>query len=435
MAWYDFIGDVFDWFDDNDWATDALGAILQNQLRDAPELDYEKLKEMAAQNALIQSPDQNTPTMISNWTVDPKTGERRQDLSYRPQFQALLDSLVNRAGNPIETYRAPSAMTEGLLGARINTLNKQSGLPEINYRRATFPTRPGIGGSVPGSTPPPTNPPPSGPVGPGNHPIHPPPNETGTNEDDQSTGGPGPAGNHGGYDPFDPSWDNAELIRDLTDRYSNYLRDSTGNFRPGSAPPQSFNDWLNENIGDNWHQGGEAEGWLLRNSDKIGKWLGRFAGLVSGIPGLGNVGEWLGNQALETYFQAHPGLVLSNPMQNPPADPLQGLWDSVANRNDPTIGVEGRSEIPLPARNAADAPGAQTGSTYGREGIGVGSRYGGRLGDSVFGGVWGDNYNGFRDSRDFASHAREIMQDEGLTWAEAVQRLINGTTGEDQRTP
>lgn len=215
MAWYDFIGDAWDWFSDSDTAQDIFGAIAQQALWDSPEFDYEKAMEMAIKQAMIDSPDQFTPTMISDWTVDPETGERTQNLSYRPEFQGLLDMLVQRAGSPKDTYRAPEAMTGDLLGARMNTLLGQSGLPSVNHQRATFPTYPGTSydsfGGNEGEDPEMSSP--DAGTGQGGSRI--PGTETG--HESPAVGGGYRGMGDTGYDPADPSMDQQALIRDLID--------------------------------------------------------------------------------------------------------------------------------------------------------------------------------------------------------------------------
>lgn len=364
MGWFDdllggagdILGDVWDWFDDSDFAQDALGAILQQTLYDSPELDYDKIMEMAVQQALIDSPDQNTPTMTSTWDVDPETGKRTQNLAYRPEFQGLLDMLVQRAGSPKDTYRAPAGMTEDLLGSRMNHLLGQSGLDPVEHQRFQFPQYPtttfggdSFSGDVDEESDP-SGPATFGPRGPGN--------ETGDENPPVGGGYQGPG--RDGYDPFDPSWENGQLIRDLTSRY--------GDYASGTDSPMGFNDWLNDNIGDNWNQGGDAEAWLLRNSDDIGKWLGRMIGSAAGIPGGGFIGDWLGDRALELYFQSNPDLVLSSPA-DVPGSPLDDFFDEV-DENDPSTWGEGQSPIDRGGRDAWDAVG--THRTGGRTGYGVG---------------------------------------------------------------
>lgn len=444
MAWYDWIDNVFDWFDDNDWAQDLVGAIGQQAFFDKPEIDYEKLREMAAQNALIQSPDQNTPTMISDWTVDPKTGERKQVLSYKPEYQALLDSLVNRASTPFETYRAPESMTTGLLGARINTLNKQSGLPEVSHTRATFPTRQAVNFGSFGGSPAPSGPGSNGPPGPGpgNHPSHPPPHENDDNEDDQSTGGPGPAGPNGGYNPYDPSFDNENLIRDLIDR---------GYMQPG----QSFNDvdwgsvFSDQNLefiekwGDNkivrfflgrlipfGGVGAQIASYFAgRELDqRAGQNLSDFDNRQWGSYDTGGIGtEDFSDSYWEELLGQTPGV---NPQTGARLGEAGGMPGATQNWDDIMRSFQ-------PERNAADNPGAQTGTNYGREAFGVGSRYGGRLGDSVFGGAWSDNYNGYSDSGEYAREVRQVMQEQGLSWGDAQIYLakIHGSGDARRRGP
>lgn len=450
MAWYDFIGDVFDWFDDNEWAQDIVGAGAQAAFFDKPELDYEKLKEMAAQNALIQSPDQNTPTMISNWTVDPKTGERKQDLTYRPEFQALLESLTRKAGTPFETYRAPTSMTEGLLGARINTLNKQSGLPEVSHSRFQFPTRTAVGGTGSGGTgpnpTPPSGPGPGGPPGPGpgNHPVHPPPNETGTNEDDQSTGGPGPAGNHGGYDPFDPSFDNENLIRDLIDGgymqpgqnlgdvdWNAVFSDDNLAFVEKWAGNRFIQLLLNKLIPFGGTGAKIAAYFAGRELDqRAGENLSDFDNREWGSFDTGGIGQGdFSDSYWEQLLGNAPGV---NPDTGARLGEAGGMPGATQNWDDIMRGLQpGRDHTP------ADF---NTGQNFGREAFGVGSRYGGRLGDSVIGGGLGDNYNGFSDSGDFAAAVRDYARENGVSWGEAADALtrlmmLKTSTGSEKAAP
>lgn len=441
MAWWDFIGDVWDWFEDSDTAQDIVGSLLQQSMFDKPELDYAKLKEMAVQQALIDSPDQNTPTMISDWTVDPKTGARTQNLSYRPEFQGLLDSLVGRVNSPKTPYRAPESMTGGLLGSRINTLETQSGLPLSQHQRGVFPEITGFSMGPSGPSGPPTGNPPSGPAGngpgAGNPPGHVNPNEP--PHEDPPNGGPGPAGNHGGYDPFDSSFDNQNLIRDLVDRgymqpgqgfgdvdWDSVFSDGNLEFVEKWGDNKIVKFFLNKLIPGGGVASDIASWFAGRELDqRAGQRLSDFDNRQWGSFDTGGIGQ---GDFSDSYWQdllgKTPGV---NPRTGARLGEAGGMPGATQNWNDIMREL-------TPPRDVTDMPGFQTGNNYGREAFGTGSRYGGRLGESVFGGGMGDNYSGFSGSRDFASAVREFMQNEGLTWSEAVRRLI-AVPGEDQRTP
>ncbi len=241
------VGDVWDWFEGSDTAQDILGSVLQKSLWDQPELDYDKIMEMAVKQALIDSPDQYTPTMASTWEVDPTTGKRVQNVQYRPEFQGLLDMLVNEAGTLQDTYRAPTGMTEGLLGSRMNHLLGQSGMAPVDHQRYQFPTREPAGGTDSFGVEDDESEP-SSPAGPGSVRVGP-----GINPGPRDSNAPG-GGYRGpgdtGFDPNDPSADQQGLIRDLIDRGYMNPGQSIGDVDWGEVFSDDNLEWL-EKWGDN----------------------------------------------------------------------------------------------------------------------------------------------------------------------------------------
>lgn len=392
MAWSDWIdaaGSVWDWFEGSDTAQDLVGAGLQAWLYDQPELDYDKLMEMAIKQATIDSPDQFTPTMTSQWTVDPETGKREQNLQYRPEFQSLLDMLVQRAGSPKETYRAPEGMTTDLLGSRMNHLLGQSGLDAVDHQRFQFPeyayadfSGMGSGGTPNTGTPGTTNP-------------HTPPPGANDNEEEQTPVGGGFENQGDGFNQdgdgfagmFGPSYDEWMVRNDLINRGPN-----ANDFGSGPAPDQgSFTDWLDNNIGTNWRNGTPFESWVIENSDDLGKWAGRIIGAATDLPAGGKIGEWVAGLLEEAYFRANPNLALSNPA-DPGTIPPDGMDELIAALNqitNETAGVDGTeqsSPIPTPA---APRPPVGQGQTYGNQGIGTGTWSGVSPGGSTYGGTGG----------------------------------------------
>jgi len=338
MAWwdkvFDIVGNVADWFDDSDNAQDILGATLQKLLYDAPEMDYDKLIEMAIKQAEIDSPDQYTPTMTSLWEVDPETGKRTQNLAYKPEFQSLLNMLVQRAGSPKDTYRAPTGMTEGLLGARMNTLLRQSGKPEVDHKRFEFPegiyadfgdifnSPPSGNAPPPGNTPPPSNntPPPNTP--PANN--VPPPvvaqpggEQGGADQIGSSNGFPnysGPVGSGGAA-----GWTNYDILQN----------GFPTSFPGGGSGPISPNDpfsWLPDELQP--LEPGSLEGieWAER-AGLIGRGAGTVVGAATGIPGLGSAGDWIGDMLGENYFNNH---VFQSPADIPPTE-LMRILDAISD--------------------------------------------------------------------------------------------------------
>lgn len=393
MAWTDWfddvagwLGDAWDWFDDSDTAQDILGAILQGTLYDNPELDYDKLMEMAIKQATIDSPNQYTPTMTSEWTVDPETGERTQNLQYRPEFQSLLNMLVQRAGSPKDTYRAPTGMTEGLLGSRMNHLLAQSGQDPVNHQRFQFPEYPyaDFSGMFQPSTPnTPNTPTPQGPRAPNVNPNEPGDEDTVVGGGYEQIGDGFNQNGDGFAGQFDPSFDQRGVVDDLVNRGPN-----ANDFGSGTAPDQGFLDWLDNNIGPNWRNGTPFESWVIENSDSLGKWAGRIIGAAADIPGGGQIGQWIAGQLEELYFQAHPNLALSNPADIPPGgmDELINALNQITNQTAGVDGTEQSSPIPPPV---APRPPVGQGNTYGPTAVGTGTWSGVSPSGGTYGGAGG----------------------------------------------
>lgn len=124
----DLAGSALDYLDDNEW----LGNTITRLIAENPELDYDKILELAVQEATLNAPNVYTPQGTTTTTFDPETNQPTITKTYTPEIQALYEMLVGNAGAPIDTYHAPDSF-QPMLGKYINDREDHMGLPNTTY--------------------------------------------------------------------------------------------------------------------------------------------------------------------------------------------------------------------------------------------------------------------------------------------------------------
>jgi len=322
MGWLDYLGDFFGVGEDGwgtfgelagsavDWLSDEDNAWFLKSLTDLafeyPELDYDKLMEMAVNQARINSVDVNSPSGTVRWDIDPETGKRTVTQRYSEQVQPLFDMLVRQAGAPITAdsyYRNPQGMGETMLGYLQDQWMTGHGLEPQGYTRPIF-TREGVQFPATSGNPP------------------------------DNTGGP-PDNTGGNQNDFPDRYDN---LRDRANWWMGRVNSDWWDRIGSHNPPEQIEgnegdeeDGFNETLNELFDEFQVADGfreWAMANSDTIGRALGvagGLAGWATGLPGLGR-----GLKALEQRWvdwQYANGYTLQNPADVPPSELDQWISD------------------------------------------------------------------------------------------------------------
>lgn len=372
-SWLDLGKSALDWLNENEWAGDLSGYLIRRGLAgDAPEVDYEKLKQLLIQESVMNSPDQNTPTMSSRWVVDPKTGKRVQDVTYSAAIQPLFDMLVNHAGAKVDTYHAPSSLTGPVMGKYINDREQHMGLPQSDYE----PWKPTDDWWSPGS----------GEPNPGNGSPAPGPADNGPD-------GSGPRGGGGGGGGINPN----ENTGDPTPTRTNPAGNQQGLIQDliaGGYMPEGSTDYG----AVNWEELFKSDRWLEIIEKYAGnKWIQRAVGAFAPNVKLGmQVAAGLSGRALNrrsggrlSDFENTQWGSWDSP--TPGNEGFSGnYWDKLLGpgagaARDPNFGGKGMpgasgtpdETVDWFSRGPSGSPSAPFGNTVGGQGMGQGSPMGG----------------------------------------------------------
>jgi hypothetical protein len=134
MSWWSAIsgiaGNVLDWFGDNEWAGDLATEGIRKLTYDEPEIDWDKLMELAKAETIMNTPNMQNEFGYSRAVMDPETGQMTINSGMSPELLGLVNTMVGDMANPIETYRNPFGGTGGVMEKMMNARERFTGAPE-----------------------------------------------------------------------------------------------------------------------------------------------------------------------------------------------------------------------------------------------------------------------------------------------------------------
>jgi hypothetical protein len=297
------IAGIWDDVDDEPAFWDAIAKYIEGR----PELDYDKIMEMAVTQANLNRPDVETPFGRVTTDRDPKTGESVTRQEYTKDVQGLAEMLTRNAGADINPYAAPDSMRGQMLGGLMNDRETHMGLPLSEWTAPDF-SREGA----------------RDPVG----------NYWDREDDDEESDPAGKPFNRVGEGPSwedyygDRNWEARDL--EQINQMADFFDWSQRQGHDWSSSDWNINDALNEYSPDDSQLEGSDppawKQWIIENAPGLGAFIGRVGGAIAGVPGGATVGRWIASYFVDNYWE-------KNQWQNP-ADPAtlpQSADDFVSN--------------------------------------------------------------------------------------------------------